>query len=202
MIRKMGWRFVLVFICLLSVGCRQDDVQRREAQVKEELRKEEIFIQIRDAWTFKPPVLGSKEQALIGEWAQWRVLTTEVRQKPTTSIEAFQAKAKTFSIKMKDVSESIPLALTVPEFKSRLIVLQTKMNTLDLFMNLDLIPVDKVKKTIEEINEQFLAIQNQLTEIVLRSEIPLEEGELETIQQLRDTTRMVKNKIQNTADFE
>lgn len=202
MMIKNSWKFVLILICILNVGCRQDDAQRREAQIKEEQKKEEVFIQIRDAWILKTPVFGAKEQAFLGDWAQWRVLTTEVRQKPSTSIQAFQTKARTFSIKIKEVNASIPSALNIPEFKSRLMVLQTKMNTLDLFMNLDQIPVDKIKITIAEINEQFSAIQSQLTEIVLRSEIPLEEGEMETIQQLRDTTRMVGKNMQNPKNLE
>lgn len=202
MVIKNSWRIVLILICILNVGCRQDGAQRREAQIKEEQKKEEVFIQIRDAWILKPPVFGVKEQAFLGDWAQWRVLTTEVRQKPSTSIQAFQTKARTFSIKIKEVNASIPSALNIPEFKSRLMVLQTKMNTLDLFMNLDQIPVDKIKITIAEINEQFSAIQSQLTEIVLRSEIPLEEGEMETIQQLRDTTRMVGKNMQNPKNLE
>jgi hypothetical protein len=199
---KLLNKAVLISFVLLLASCREDEAKRLEAQAKEEVRKDEVFKQIQEAWLFKLPVLGSKEQSLIGDWAQWRILTTEIRQKPTTSIEAFQTKAKTFSLKIKELNASVPSKLNIPEFKSRLLVLQTKMNVLDLYISLNPIPVDKVKITIEEINEQFLAIQNQLTEIVLRSEIPLEEGELETIQQLRDTTRMVKNKIQNTADFE
>lgn len=202
MCKQILIKIVLVSFIFLLAGCREDDAKRLEAQAREEIKNEEVFKEIRDAWEFKLPVMGTKEQNLLGDWAQWRILTTEVRQKPSTSIEAFQTKARTFSLKIKEVNASVPLAVNVPEFKSRLLVLQTKMNVLDLYISLNPIPVDKVKITIEEINEQFLAIQNQLTEIILRREIPLEEGELETIQQLRDTTRMVKNKTQNTADFE
>lgn len=202
MCKQILIKVILFSFVFLLVSCREDDAKRLEAHAKEEIKNEEVFKQIKEAWVFKLPIFGSKEQNLMGDWAQWRILTTEIRQKPTTSIEAFQTKAKTFSLKSKEVNASIPLVLNVPEFKVRLLVLQTKMNVLDLYIHLNPIPVEKVKITITEINEQFLAIQNQLTEIVLRSEIPLEEGELETIQQLRDTTRMVKNKIQNTADFE
>ena len=81
-------------------------------------------------------------------------------------------------------------------------VLQTRINSLDLYINLDRIPLDLLKKYISEINEELVAITAQMDAVFIRAEIPVEEGELEAIQQLRDTTRQANFRPQNDIDFE
>jgi hypothetical protein len=66
----------------------------------------------------------------------------------------------------------------------------SKINSLNLFINLDEIPDNKVVALVIEINVQLLSLQNQLDEIVRKSTIPKEEGESDLIQML-DTSRAI-----------
>jgi hypothetical protein len=66
----------------------------------------------------------------------------------------------------------------------------SKINSLNLFINLDEIPDNKVVALVLEINVQLLSLQKQLDEIVRKSTIPKEEGESDLIQML-DTSRAI-----------
>ena len=82
------------------------------------------------------------------------------------------------------------MAYNKPEVKSRIAVLICKINSLNLYINLDEIPDDKVVALIIEINIELRSLQNQLDEIVRKSTIPKEEGESDLIQML-DTSRAI-----------
>jgi hypothetical protein len=64
---------------------------------------------------------------------------------------------------------------------------------LNLFINLDEIPDQKVVALVTEINIQLISLQSQLDEIVRKSTIPKEEGESDLIQML-DTSRAIPNR--------
>mgnify|MGYP001491004032 FL=1 len=65
-----------------------------------------------------------------------------------------------------------------------------KINSLNLYINLDEIPDDKVVALVIEINIELISLQKQLDEIVRKSTIPREEGESDLIQML-DTSRAI-----------
>jgi hypothetical protein len=61
---------------------------------------------------------------------------------------------------------------------------------LNLYINLDAIPAQKVVALIPEINTELVAIQAQMDEIVRKRNIPLEEGESEIIR-MSDPSRAI-----------
>ena len=103
---------------------------------------------------------------------------------------AFRSKAKTLSLKAKDLNKTIPAQFARPEIKSRVSVLQTKVNALNLFINLGDVPDQKVIGLIADINTEISALQSQMAEIVRRSQIPKEAGEADMLRML-DTTRAI-----------
>jgi len=165
-------------------------------QEKERQKKEVIFNKINNSWRFRTIELQPKAQALIGDWSEWRLFFTELNQKPTSSIGAFQNKSKDLSKKAEELVETIPAALFIPEFKSRFLVLSTQFRSLELYLTLDDIPDEKVIYFINEINKQLASIELQLEELVRRSEVPIEQGEADLLRML-DTSRAVKNVPKN-----
>jgi len=66
------------------------------------------------------------------------------------------------------------------------------LRSLELYMNLDDIPDEKVIYFINEINRQLASIEMQLEELIRKSEVPKEQGEADLLRML-DTSRAVKN---------
>ena len=88
------------------------------------------------------------------------------------------------------LNENIPLQFDVPQIKSRISVLITKVRMLDLYMHLDRIPDDRVVFSITEINKELASLQRQMDQIVEKSKIPVEQGESE-LSKMMDMSRAI-----------
>ena len=192
---------IIVFLVLFFTSCKEDKQALLEAQQRESQRVEALVAELQAKWKFTLPDYTPEQQAFFQDWGQWFVLLSELKQTPQGSLKAFQDKASNLSLKVRDVTESIPVSLQRPELKSRFTVLRTKINALDLFVNLDQVPMEKVNICIVEINEQLIAIQAQVQEYILRTSIPMEEGERQMIERMRDTTRLLRQ-VPTVSDIE
>jgi len=134
--------------------------------------------------------LNSENQHLINNWKGWNDFKNEAKQKPKSTIGAFQQKAKTLSKKMVDITIGLPYQFNNNQVKSRLKVLTTKINSLDLYLHLHQIPDQKVITLIKDINTDITSVEVQIDEVLKRSKIKVEEGEQDLIQIL-NTSRAI-----------
>ncbi len=183
----------LLFLCitLFLFSCEEDNEKRLMQQQKEIAKKEEIFQKINNAWSFRSMKLEPSSQDLVKDWAEWRLFLTELQQKPTSSIGAFQKKSKNLTQKADALLNSLPQALTNPEFKSRFTVLLNHFRSLELYIHLDAIPEKKVIDLITDINLQLASIELQINELIRKRQILMEKGEADMIRML-DTSRAVR----------
>ena len=180
--------YCLLFAALILFSCKEDKQARQNENLKDTQKKTVVFNTINSKWNFNTQPINPAAQGALTIWAEWRIL-----------MGAFQQKAKILSKKAIDLNNNIPIAYNKPEVKSRISVLITKINALDLFINLQNIPANKVVGLIQEINIQIRSIQTQLGEIVRKNTIPREEGETDMIKML-DTARAIPSN-QNTKNF-
>jgi hypothetical protein len=181
---------VLLMALLLLFSCKDNEEKRLFEIAKNAKKNETIFNNINKGWTFNANPINTASQGLVSMWPEWRVFLLELNSKPKSTIGAFQKKAKELSKKVAELNNNIPMAYNKPEVKSRISVLISKINSLNLYINLDEIPDDKVVALVLEINLELVSLQNQLDEIVRKSTIPKEEGESDLIQML-DTSRAI-----------
>jgi hypothetical protein len=181
---------VLFMALLFLFSCQDNKEQRLMENAKDAKKKETIFNNINKGWNFNANPINPAAEGLVAMWPEWRSFLTELKSKPKSTIGAFQKKAQELSKKALELNNNIPIAYNKPEVKSRISVLISKINSLNLYINLDEIPDDKVVTLILEINIQLQSLQTQLDEIVRKSTIPLEEGESDLIQML-DTSRAI-----------
>jgi hypothetical protein len=190
----MKLQFSCLFLVLfLTLSCQENKEQRLVENAKNAKKQEIIFDNINKGWNFNAKPINPASQGLIGMWNEWRLFLNELNGKPKSTIGAFQKKAKELSKKAADLNNNIPISYNKPEVKSRIAVLISKINSLNLFINLDEIPDQKVVALVTEINIQMISLQSQLDEIVRKNTIPKEEGESDLIQML-DTSRAIPNR--------
>lgn len=193
-IYKMKLPFSCLFLLLLlTISCQDNKEQRLIETAKDAKKQEIIFDNINKGWNFNAKPINPASQGLVNMWKEWRLFLNELNRKPISTIGAFQKKAKELSKKALDLNNNIPMAYNKPEVKSRIAVLISKINSLNLFINLDEIPDQKVVALVTEINIQMISLQSQLDEIVRKNMIPKEEGESDLIQML-DTSRAIPNR--------
>jgi len=187
----MKFRILYVFLAIgFLVSCQNEDAQRLAA-AKDAKKKELIFANVEKGWNLSNPPIGSKSLELVRNWEELRLFATELYQKPKSSIGAFQKKAKELSKKAADLNKNIPTKFNKPEIKARIAVLITKVNSINLFINLQEIPDQKIVLLVADINTEMASLYRQMDEIVRKSEIPKEEGEADMIRML-DTARAIQ----------
>lgn len=179
---------LLVFICITS--CQDDPKVRALEQEKEAQKKDVIFANINKGWNFNSQPSNEISRSLTGYWSEWRVFLNELGQKPKSSIGAFQQKAKTLSKRAAELNNHIPIKFDLPEVRSRITVIITKVNTINLYIHLNQIPDKKIVQLVLEINSEVTSLQSQFNEIKVKSEIKIEDGEGDMLRML-DTTRAI-----------
>ncbi len=181
---------LLLFLSLFSCG-KNNDVQIAE-NLKAFKKKEVIFGNINKSWIFNAQPMNATAQSLTNNWTEWRIFLKELAEKPKSTIGAFQLKAKNLSKKAEDLKLHIPIKYNNVAIKSRIVVLITKVNALELFINLNQIPDAKVILLIGDINTEMQSLQSQMDEITVKSKIQKEDGESDLIKML-DTSRAIPN---------
>ena len=195
--------YSLLLLVTFLFSCQQDDAKRKAEQLKDIKKKEAVFYAINEAWFFDIPEMTEKARVITNNWAELRLFVTELDQKPTSSISAFQKKAKILSKKVAELNNNIPAEFNTTPVRSRIAILNTKINSLNLYINLRDIPVKKVEKILAEINVELYWFYEQMEEIIIRSEIPAEDGEPDFML-MKDSTRAIPTdtKIINSPDLE
>ena len=122
---------------ILLFSCQDEEAQRLAAQ-KDADKKEQIFKNINQGWNFNVPTLNPQTQPLVENWSELRMFLLELNQKPQSSIGAFQKKSKVLSTKSSELNNNIPIVFNKPEIKSRIAVLMTQINSINLFMDINI----------------------------------------------------------------
>lgn len=194
-------RYCCILLTLFTVLSCNDETQREAEKVRDQKKKETVFTSISKSWNFNARPINAASQEMVSDWPAWRDLLRELEQKPQSSIGAFQKKSRVLTTRVMELPKAIPKKYDLPEMRSRIAVLITKINSLNLFINLDEIPAAKVESIIADINAELTAVQLQMDEIERIKRIPVEEGESEMIRML-DTSRAVPTKTEKIVPLE
>ena len=180
--------FLLPMILLFS--CQDEDAIREKERLKNIEKSEILFEKINKSWNFNSSSSSSEVESILKNWPQWNDFKNEIGQKPKSSINAFRKKAIALSKKAEVLSINIPEKFNIPQVKSRISIIITQLHALDLYINLDKIPTDKVIEIIPNVNKGMQSLEAQFQEILRKEKIPMEQGEADMIKML-DTTRAI-----------
>jgi hypothetical protein len=180
----------LLFLSIAAFSCQDDDAIREKERLKTLEKSEIIYKKINKSWNFKTSAPTNEVAAVLKNWRQWSDFSRELEQKPKSSINAFRKKAIALSKKAEELNDNLPSKFDNPQVKSRISIIITQVHQLDLYINLDKIPADKVIAIIPNINKGLESLQAQFQEILRKEKIPMEQGEADMIRML-DTTRAI-----------
>lgn len=183
---------LLLLLTIVLFSCQSNDEKRLAENAKEAKRKEAIFNNINKGWTFIDEPINEISESKLNSWTEWRDFMKEIGDKPRKTIGAFQKKSTAISKKAMALNNNIPSEFNLPQIKSRISILITKIKMLDLFIHLSKIPDDKVVFLVQEINKELISLERQMDKIVEKAKIPKEQGEEDFLRML-DTTRAIKS---------
>lgn len=188
--------FIAIYILFLALVSCNDYSEQNEKSLKLAQKQEAVFKAISKKWSFQFPDAKPEVKQTIKGWDKWEQFKRELEEKPKTSLLAFQLKVKTVSKRADSLSLTVPENFNIPQVRSRLITLNTKIKSLDTFIHLEEIPQQRVLNLISEINEEIKGVYAQWDEVVVKKAIPKEIGEDIMIRAL-DTTRLANKKFQD-----
>ena len=187
----MKFKFIAFLLSsFVLFSCQDEDVIREKERLKNIEKSEVIFAKIDKAWSFNLNSSTSEVEAILKIWPQWNDFSREIEEKPKSSINAFRKKAIALSKKAENLNNNIPEQFNNPQVKSRISIIVTQLHQLDLYINLDKIPADKVIAIIPNVNKGLQSLEAQFQEILRKEKIPMEQGEADMIKML-DTTRAI-----------
>ena len=181
---------ILAIVLLFSFGlfsCENDAQQQLEAE-KIAQENDVVFKNISKMWQFHFPEARAETKTTLSSWNEWRQFEIEMLQKPQSTLSAFQMKTTNLSKKADTLALTVPFEYNKPQILSRITTLNTKLKSLETFMNLRVIPEQKIAKLIPEINEEIKGLYKQWDEIIIKKAIPKEIGE-ELMLRALDTAR-------------
>jgi hypothetical protein len=178
--------YSISLLVLTLISCESEN-QQLEAQ-KVAQKNEAVFKNISKMWQFNFPIPRPEVATTLDRWNEWRQFEIEMLQKPQSTLSAFQMKTKNLSKKADTLAMTIPFEYNKPQILSRITTLNTKLKSLETFMNLRVIQEQRIAKLIPEINEEIKGLYKQWDEIIIKKAIPKEIGE-ELMLQALDTTR-------------
>lgn len=188
---RMKFIFITFLVPLLFLfSCQDEDAIREKERLKNIEKSEVVFDKIDKGWNFNLTSSTDEVEAILKNWNQWNDFSREIEQKPKSSINAFRKKAITLSKKAEDLNNNIPEKFNNPQVKSRISIIVTQLHQLDLYINLDKIPAEKVIAIIPNVNKGLQSLEAQFQEILRKEKIPMEHGEADMIKML-DTTRAI-----------
>lgn len=191
----MKYFLSLFIVVLVFVSCN-DYSEQNEKSLRLAQKQEAVFKAISKKWVFTFPEAKPEVKQTLKDWKKWEQFKRELEEKPKTSLLAFQLKVKNVSKRVDSLSLTVPENFNIPQVRSRLITLNTKIKSLDTFLNLEEIPQQKILTLITEINEEIKGVYTQCDEVIIKKAIPKEIGEDIMIRAL-DTTRMANKKFQD-----
>lgn len=186
-------KFPLVYYLLIVFAlssCKKDRENQLLDTQKDLKKRELIYNKISAAWVFNASSYLTQNES--NAWQEWRLFLSELNQKPTKTISAFQKKAAELSKKAIALNNNIPVEFNQPQIKARIATLNTKIRLLDLFIHLKNIPEQKVLVLITQVDDELSSLHNQMNKIIIKSKIPLEEGETE-LRMMMDSSRAIPN---------
>lgn len=190
----MKMKFIYSFLLLLVLVSCNDFSDLNAESEKNKQRNEAVFKAISKEWNFVFPSTKPEIHTALNEWKDWRQFQNELEQKPKTSLLAFQMKIENVSKRADSLHLTVPAKYNNPQVRSRLITLDTQLNSLNTYMHLQVIPEKKVIGLIKSVNEEIKSVYKQLDEIIIKEAIPMEIGEADLIKAL-DTSRMATEKV-------
>lgn len=180
---------------MLFTSCEENEKSAEEQQMLITQKRDSIFKTIDDQWIILIPKINQNVQTNLTNWKEWNDFEKEYRIKPVTSVSAFLKKAKSLSRLSTEMQNNIPEVYNKPDVRSRIQLLATNLNSLEMLLELDLIPAKEVKELFGKINKNYQSLVNQFDEILIRKAIPMEVGEQDMIQSLDTIKRATLNAI-------
>ena len=162
---------LLVVLLLVFASCKEGE-NKNDALSKD--IQELLYLDIVSQWDVVK-FDNKTQQSQIDSWNEFRILKSELAQKPQATLGALRQKSELLSQQTVNVLGTMPIGLNTNEAISRIKVLLSKIKMLETQVHQDYLNIDAIIKYNTEVIQDFDLLEKQLIRIIVRSQLKLEE---------------------------
>lgn len=191
---------LLFLVSILSFSCKDEEQYAKEQELKIARHNDSVYDFLTKNWNLRLPSLTPELDVILKEWKPWQELAQEVRLKPVSAIGEFQKRSARLSELLSSLSyQQYPQELDLPDIKARVALLQTSLNNLNMFLEVEPIDIKKLDYNIKYANRAFRLLTAQMEETIRKASVPKEEGEAELIEAI-STERLANPTIEKETE--
>lgn len=188
-------RYLLILFIFLSAltACKKETIIIDPTTI--ERHQDSLVRNIHELWKFKISVKNSAVNQKLGNWEEWRHFVNELTIAPELSISHLQHKAKNLVENVGKLRENIPELYDQNQTISRIALLETHVQNLDMHLEFEPIDQTEITKLLENIQKSTNSLLYQFDEFEIKAKIPKEEGENQAIQSIDTLKRATLNAL-------
>lgn len=188
-------RYLLILFIFLSAltACKKETIIIDPTTI--ERHQDSLVRNIHEHWKFKVSVKNSAVNQKLGNWEEWRHFVNELTIAPELSISHLQHKAKNLVENVGKLRENIPELYDQNQTISRIALLETHVQNLDMHLEFEPINQTEITKLLENIQKSTNSLLYQFDEFEIKAKIPKEEGENQAIQSIDTLKRATLNAL-------
>lgn len=188
-------RYLLILSIFLSAltACKKETIIIDPTTI--ERHQDSLVRNIHELWKFKISVKNSAVNQKLGNWEEWRHFVNELTIAPELSISHLQHKAKNLVENVGKLRENIPELYDQNQTISRIALLETHVQNLDMHLEFEPIDQTEITKLLENIQKSTNSLLYQFDEFEIKAKIPKEEGENQAIQSIDTLKRATLNAL-------
>lgn len=189
----MRYLFILFIFLSALTACKKETIIIDPTTI--ERHQDSLVRNIHELWKFKISVKNSAVNQKLGNWEEWRHFVNELTIAPELSISHLQHKAKNLVENVGKLRENIPELYDQNQTISRIALLETYVQNLDMHLEFEPINQTEITKLLENIQKSTNSLLYQFDEFEIKAKIPKEEGENQAIQSIDTLKRATLNAL-------
>lgn len=189
----MRYLFILFIFLSALTACKKETIIIDPTTI--ERHQDSLVRNIHEHWKFKVSVKNSAVNQKLGNWEEWRHFVNELTIAPELSISHLQHKAKNLVENVGKLRENIPELYDQNQTISRIALLETYVQNLDMHLEFEPINQTEITKLLENIQKSTNSLLYQFDEFEIKAKIPKEEGENQAIQSIDTLKRATLNAL-------
>lgn len=170
----MKYLFILIIFAGF-ISCKEDKPTPIEKTTS--ISNDSIAKIIHSKWNFKSPKYSDDVYYVLNNWNEWRTMINHLENKPAGNITDYLKKTSDLVTMINSLPNSVPENFNNPAVISRINLLLTHAQNLEMLLELNPVPHKEVTPLLNHIQKDISSISNQFQEIITKNKIPKEVGE-------------------------
>lgn len=167
----MKYIIKILFVSWLLVQC--DKKPEATSTVEQSaVSGDSVLVVMKKNWKFDQIQYPAEAYAVLNNWDNWRIFFQNLQKRPTNSLRAYKEQVKMLLSDVESVESSVPEGFQNPRIFSRINVLKTHLQQLDMYLELNPLPLKDIQSLLPKIDKDIRVVIFQFKEKIEKDKLP------------------------------